>query len=269
MSDLESFFSEINQLDEAAAPAETKPKVEEAVAPQVISKAPAVIVRKAEVKSDVHDVHTYKTHESSQAPITSSHTAATSSQQKTAAAPPPPPSNLPLSNDHSATAAATQAPAVTSTTYSGFSFAPSAVSISKPAPPLVPKQNKKYVRKAADDTWVDDTLNEWPDNDYRIFVGDLAKEIGTDHLARHFQMYKSFAKAKVIRTKHENKARGYGFVSFLDPMDCAKAIREQNGKYLGTRPMKISKSTWKDRDIKEVKKKETKKRKIAESLGLA
>lgn len=28
-----------------------------------------------------------------------------------------------------------------------------------------------------------------------------------------------------------------------------------NGKYLGTRPMKITKSSWKDRDIKEVKKK--------------
>ena len=40
---------------------------------------------------------------------------------------------------------------------------------------------------------------------------------------------------KVIRTKHENKARGFGFVSFMDPMDCAKAIREMQGKYLGTR----------------------------------
>jgi RNA recognition motif-containing protein len=40
---------------------------------------------------------------------------------------------------------------------------------------------------------------------------------------------------QVIRTKDENKARGYGFVSFLDPMDCAKAIREMNGKYLGSR----------------------------------
>lgn len=57
-------------------------------------------------------------------------------------------------------------------------------------------------------------------------------------------------------------------MSFLDPMDCAKAIREMNGKYIGTRPMKIRKSTWKDRDIKEVSKKETKKRKMEESLGL-
>jgi RNA recognition motif-containing protein len=38
-----------------------------------------------------------------------------------------------------------------------------------------------------------------------------------------------------MRTKAENKARGYGFVSFLDPMDCAKAIREMNGKYIASR----------------------------------
>jgi hypothetical protein len=49
------------------------------------------------------------------------------------------------------------------------------------------------------------TLKEWPDNDYRIFVGDIAKEVNTEHLQRQFQHYKSFAKAKVCRTKHENK----------------------------------------------------------------
>lgn len=32
--------------------------------------------------------------------------------------------------------------------------------------------------------------------------------------------------AKVMREKADNKAKGYGFVSFLDPQDCLKAIRE-------------------------------------------
>jgi RNA recognition motif-containing protein len=72
-----------------------------------------------------------------------------------------------------------------------------------------------------------------------------------------------------VRGGWNNKSKGYGFVSFIDPFDCAKALREMNGKYLGNRPMKIRKSTWKDNDINEVKKKEKKKRKIAESLGLA
>lgn len=65
------------------------------------------------------------------------------------------------------------------------------------APPMAPRQNKTFVRSAAEEVWVDETLNEWPENDYRIFVGDLGKEVTTEHLAKHFQIYKSFAKAKV------------------------------------------------------------------------
>jgi hypothetical protein len=55
-----------------------------------------------------------------------------------------------------------------------------------------------FVRMAAGDVWKDDSLKEWPENDFRIFVGDLAKDVTTDHLARHFQIYKSFVKAKVV-----------------------------------------------------------------------
>ena len=54
-------------------------------------------------------------------------------------------------------------------------------------------------------------------------------------LANAFKHYQSFARAKVVFSKVDIKARGYGFVSFLDPMDCAKALREMNGKYLGSR----------------------------------
>lgn len=147
----------------------------------------------------------------------------------------------------------------------------------QPPPPSAPKpleikpraeSGQPAVRSGAGQVWVDPTLNEWPDNDYRIFVGDLAKETSNDQLAACFTQYVSFAKAKVVRTSHDNKSKGYGFVSFLDPMDCAKAIREMNGKYCGARPMKIRKSTWEERDLKEVKKKESKKRKLQESLGL-
>lgn len=130
--------------------------------------------------------------------------------------------------------------------------APSQESSSSVAGGVAHLQNKKFVRAGGGDVWVDNTLNEWPENDFRIFVGDLGKEVSTDLLAKAFQHYKSFAKAKVVKSKLENKGRGYGFVSFLDPMDCAKAIREMNGKYLGSRPMKIRKSTWKDRDLDEV-----------------
>lgn len=64
--------------------------------------------------------------------------------------------------------------------------------------PFIPRQNKQFVRKAADEVWVDDSLQEWPENDFRIFVGDLAKDVTTEMLIKQFQQYKSFAKAKVL-----------------------------------------------------------------------
>lgn len=49
-------------------------------------------------------------------------------------------------------------------------------------------------------------------------------------LARAFNKYSSFVKAKVVRDKRSNKTKGYGFVSFKDPNDYVRAMREMNGK---------------------------------------
>ena len=62
----------------------------------------------------------------------------------------------------------------------------------------MPKQDKTFVRTGAGEVWIDDSLKDWPENDYRIFVGDLGKETTTEMLAKIFQVYKSFAKAKVL-----------------------------------------------------------------------
>lgn len=109
-------------------------------------------------------------------------------------------------------------------------------------------EKKKHFRTAAGERWVDDTLSEWPENDHRIFVGDLGNEVNDDVLAKAFVKFASFAKAKVVRDKRTNKTKGYGFVSFLDPMDFARAIREMDGKYIGNRPAKIRKSDWMKRE---------------------
>eukprot|EP00879_Flechtneria_rotunda_P018752 GHRR01019684.1.p1 GENE.GHRR01019684.1~~GHRR01019684.1.p1 ORF type:complete len:134 (+),score=59.73 GHRR01019684.1:47-403(+) len=58
--------------------------------------------------------------------------------------------------------------------------------------------NKKAIRReAAGKRWVDPSLAEWPENDFRIFVGDLGNEVNDESLAKAFQRYPSFAKAKV------------------------------------------------------------------------
>lgn len=72
-------------------------------------------------------------------------------------------------------------------------------------------------------------LVDFPD-DFRIFCGDLGNEVNDDILARAFSRYPSFLKAKVIRDKRTGKTKGYGFVSFKDPNDYVRAMREINGE---------------------------------------
>jgi hypothetical protein len=41
-----------------------------------------------------------------------------------------------------------------------------------------------------------------------------------------------------------------------------------NNKYIGSRPVKLRRSEWKDRNLHEVKKKDKQKKKFLKSLGL-
>ena len=125
---------------------------------------------------------------------------------------------------------------------------------------LARNKSKVGVRRAAEKTWVDPSLSDWPDNDFRMFVGDLGNEVTDDQLRRAFSKYPSMVKVKVLRDSLTGRTRGFGFVSFLDPMDFAKAMKEMNGKYIGNRPCKLSRSTWKSREISNVLEKEKKRK---------
>lgn len=62
-----------------------------------------------------------------------------------------------------------------------------------------------------------------------------------------FKRYESFQRARVIKDRSNGYSRGYGFVSFSNPADYTRALREMNGKYCGSRPMKLRRSRWKDK----------------------
>ncbi|CAN2388033.1 RNA binding [Pristimantis euphronides] len=127
---------------------------------------------------------------------------------------------------------------------------------------MKPEKLKRCIRTAAGTTWEDQSLLEWDTDDFRIFCGDLGNEVNDDILARAFSRYPSFLKAKVIRDKRTGKTKGYGFVSFKDPNDYVRAMREMNGKYVGSRPIKLRKSMWKDRNMDIVRKKQREKKKL-------
>ncbi|CAA3027113.1 RNA-binding 42-like [Olea europaea subsp. europaea] len=90
-------------------------------------------------------------------------------------------------------------------------------------------------------------LAEWPENDYRLFCGDLGNEVNDDVLSKAFARFPSFNMARVVRDKWTGKTKGYGFVSFSNPADLAAALKEMNGNYVGNRPIKLRKSTWRER----------------------
>eukprot|EP00983_Pelagomonas_calceolata_P003418 111340-Pelagomonas_calceolata.AAC.1 len=53
---------------------------------------------------------------------------------------------------------------------------------------------------------------------------------------------------QIVKDKRTKKTKGFGFVSFMDSLDFAKALKEMNGKYIGNRPCKLRKSTWDERN---------------------
>lgn len=124
------------------------------------------------------------------------------------------------------------------------------------------KRPKKFVRSGGGQVWEDPSLAEWDTNDFRIFCGDLGNEVSDELLAKAFRKYPSFQRAKVVRDSRSNKSKGYGFVSFQDAEDYARAMREMDGKYVGNRPIKLRKSNWKDRQLDVIKRKQKQKEKL-------
>ncbi|KAK6540734.1 hypothetical protein TWF694_008125 [Orbilia ellipsospora] len=107
-----------------------------------------------------------------------------------------------------------------------------------------PQQKKAtVVRSGGGQTWKDDSLLEWDPAHFRLFVGNLAGEVTDESLLKAFAAYPSVQKARVIRDKRTTKSKGYGFVAFQDGDDYFKAAREMQGKYIGSHPVLLRKST--------------------------
>mmetsp|Transcript_350 Transcript_350/g.1116 ORF Transcript_350/g.1116 Transcript_350/m.1116 type:complete len:274 (+) Transcript_350:655-1476(+) len=122
-----------------------------------------------------------------------------------------------------------------------------------PPGPGPPGERKSVKRAAAGQAWEDPVLADWPDDDFRLFVGNLGNDATDQLLIGAFSKYPSFQRARVVIDKKANKPRGYGFVSFKEPWDMTAAMREMNNKYVGSRPVKLKKSHWKDRNMDSAK----------------
>ena len=121
------------------------------------------------------------------------------------------------------------------------------VTAGHPPPTTTTTTKLPHLRTVAGKVWTDASLSDWPDNDYRIFVGNLDPMVTDQQLYEHFHTH---YQVRIIRDKKKNNTSlGYGFVSLLDPLECAKAIRQQDQSWLGGRPIRIKRSHWKDREL--------------------
>jgi RNA recognition motif-containing protein len=126
---------------------------------------------------------------------------------------------------------------------------PEQMNIRKPGKSEDSKRHRKIYRKAGEEEWVDKTLEDWDENDFRIFVGNLGYEVSEEGLRNAFKKYTSVSKVKLIVDKKSQRNKGYGFVSFLSSDECLKAFREMNGKHIGSQPITIKKSEWKKKAV--------------------
>ena len=108
------------------------------------------------------------------------------------------------------------------------------------------KEAKPTALKAGGKVWVDPSLNEWNPNDFRLFVGNLGPDCNDEVLNNAFSHYASLTKTKLVRAQGGKKS-GYGFASFSDGKDYLHALDKMNGKFVGNRPITVTKSKWKDR----------------------
>ena len=116
------------------------------------------------------------------------------------------------------------------------------------------KAVKAVVREAAGERWVDSTMADWPDNDWRIYVGNVGNDCTDDMLLAAFAPY-NISKARVVRDKKSGRAKGFAFLSFINSEDYTKAMQEMQGRYVGARPLRLGRSKWQDRSAGRNKKK--------------
>ncbi|KAL8873597.1 MAG: hypothetical protein Q9174_000963 [Haloplaca sp. 1 TL-2023] len=104
-------------------------------------------------------------------------------------------------------------------------------------------KQKTVIRSGGGQTWQDPSLLEWDPAHFRLFVGNLAGEVTDESLLKAFAKFPSVQKARVVRDKRTTKSKGYGFVSFEDGDEYFRAARDMQGKYIGSHPVLLRKST--------------------------
>ncbi|KAI9274663.1 hypothetical protein BDA99DRAFT_431998 [Phascolomyces articulosus] len=112
---------------------------------------------------------------------------------------------------------------------------------------LIPNTHKQFkLNWASGGGLIDRREDRQPE--YSIFVGDLSPECTELNLLNAFQAnYRSCKSAKIMTDPRTGLTRGYGFVRFTEQTDQQRALIEMQGFMMGSRPIRVSVATPKNR----------------------
>jgi len=80
----------------------------------------------------------------------------------------------------------------------------------------------------------------------KLFVGNLAWEVGAEDLKEAFSKFGEITDAFVATDKFSGRSRGFGFVTFANDEDAQKAKEEMQGFELKGREINVDEATRKD-----------------------
>ncbi|KAF9101086.1 hypothetical protein BGX27_000113 [Mortierella sp. AM989] len=113
---------------------------------------------------------------------------------------------------------------------------------------LIPGTNKVFKLNWASGGNMGAAGNAGTGQEYSLFVGDLSLEVTEYMLMATFQeRYISCRSAKIMTDPTTGHSRGYGFVRFGDESEQLRALHEMQGVYCGSRPIRVSMATPKNK----------------------
>lgn len=86
---------------------------------------------------------------------------------------------------------------------------------------------------------------------YKIFVGNLAWEVGAQDLKEAFSKFGEVTDAFVATDKYSGRSRGFGFVTFAEEGAKASALAEMQGFELKGREINVDEAHAKDENKEE------------------
>ncbi|KAG9319737.1 hypothetical protein KVV02_004853 [Mortierella alpina] len=113
---------------------------------------------------------------------------------------------------------------------------------------LIPGTNKVFKLNWASGGGMASASGPGVGQEFSVFVGDLSPEVTEFMLVSKFQeRYMSCRSAKIMTDATTGISRGYGFVRFGDESEQLRALHEMQGVYCGSRPIRISMATPKNK----------------------